>query len=89
MSATVTDKFTKASSGTRPTPTTLTATLASGASPGTATCAALTGWPTDTAVLLLYLYDRYLGQQGIRFSNRLGGGSFRFHHHQPSLKSRY
>jgi hypothetical protein len=28
----------------------LTATLASGSSPGTATCAALTGWPTTTAV---------------------------------------
>jgi hypothetical protein len=48
--ASATDVFARASNGTRPTPTTLTAILASGSSPGTATCAALTGWPTTSKV---------------------------------------
>jgi hypothetical protein len=48
--ASATDVFARASSGTRPVPTTLTAILASGSSPGTASCSALTGWPTTSKV---------------------------------------
>lgn len=58
MAAGINDKFTEATNGTRPVPTTLTAILASGASPGTATCGALTGWPTATAVhFIIYTID--------------------------------
>lgn len=56
--ASATDVFARASSGTRPTPTTLTATLAAGASPGTASCNALTGWPTTSkAHFCIYTID--------------------------------
>lgn len=58
MAANINDKFTEATNGTRPVPTTLTALLPSGASPGTATCGALTGWPTATAVhFIIYTID--------------------------------
>lgn len=66
--AAITDLLTQATSGTRPSPTTLSAILASGSSPGTATCAALTGWPTTTAVhFIIYTTDssgnKILGSQ--------------------------
>ena len=48
MPAAITDKFNQATNGTRPVPTTLTATRAIGAS--SITVGALTGWPTATAV---------------------------------------
>lgn len=58
MAASINDKFTEATNGSRPVPTTLTALLPSGASPGTATCGALTGWPTATAVhFIIYTVD--------------------------------
>lgn len=58
MAANINDKFTEATNGSRPVPTTLTALLPSGASPGTATCGALTGWPTATAVhFIIYTVD--------------------------------
>lgn len=58
MAASINDKFTEATNGSRPVPTTLTALLPSGASPGTATCGALTGWPTATAVhFIIYTID--------------------------------
>lgn len=58
MAASINDKFTEATNGSRPVPTTLTAILASGASPGTATCGALTGWATATAVhFIIYTVD--------------------------------
>ena len=56
--ASINDKFTEATNGSRPVPTTLTALLPSGASPGTATCGALTGWATNTAVhFVIYTVD--------------------------------
>ena len=48
MAASVTDKFTSATNGSRPAPTTLTALHAGGGT--TLSCAALNGWPTATAV---------------------------------------
>lgn len=58
MAASINDKFTEATNGSRPVATTLTAILPSGASPGTATCGALTGWPTATAVhFIIYTID--------------------------------
>lgn len=58
MAASINDKFTEATNGSRPVPTTLTALLPSGASPGTATCGALTGWATATAVhFIIYTVD--------------------------------
>lgn len=58
MAAGITDKFTETTNGTRPVPTTLTALLGSGSSPGTATCGALTGWATATAVhFIIYTID--------------------------------
>lgn len=58
MAADINDKFTETTNGTRPVPTTLTAILSSGASPGTATVGALTGWPTATAVhFIIYTTD--------------------------------
>lgn len=58
MAASINDKFTEATNGSRPVPTTLTALLPSGASPGTATCGALTGWATATAVhFVIYTVD--------------------------------
>lgn len=48
MAPAITDKFTEATNGTRPVPTTLTALRSVGAA--SITCAALTGWPTATAV---------------------------------------
>ena len=58
MAANINDKFTEATNGSRPVATTLTAILPSGASPGTATCGALTGWPTATAVhFIIYTVD--------------------------------
>lgn len=58
MAADINDKFTEATNGSRPVATTLTAILPSGASPGTATCGALTGWPTATAVhFVIYTVD--------------------------------
>lgn len=58
MAASINDKFTETTNGSRPVPTTLTAILGSGASPGTATCGALTGWPTATAVhFIIYNID--------------------------------
>lgn len=56
MPAAITDKFTKASNGSRPVPTTLTALKAMGAT--SISCGALTGWPTDTAVhFIIYTQD--------------------------------
>lgn len=58
MAADINDKFTEATNGSRPVATTLTAILPSGSSPGTATCGALTGWPTATAVhFIIYTVD--------------------------------
>ena len=48
MAALITDLLTQATNGTRPTPTTLTATKSIGA--GVVSCSALSGWPTTTAV---------------------------------------
>ena len=54
--AAITDLFTHASNGTRPSPTTLTSIKAIGAA--SISCAALTGWPTSTAVhFILYTLD--------------------------------
>jgi hypothetical protein len=56
MAASINDKITKASSGSRPSATTLTATRAVSAS--SISCGALTGWPTDTAVhFIIYTVD--------------------------------
>jgi hypothetical protein len=56
MPAAITDNFTQATNGTRPSPTTLTAIRAVGAT--TISCAALTGWPTATAVhFIIYTTD--------------------------------
>jgi hypothetical protein len=56
MAASSTDKFTSASNGTRPSPTTLTGTRAVAAT--SISCAALTGWPTATAVhFIIYTTD--------------------------------
>jgi hypothetical protein len=56
MAAGITDKFTSASNGTRPSPTTLTAIRSIGAS--SISCGALTGWPTATAVhFVIYTTD--------------------------------
>jgi hypothetical protein len=58
MAAGINDRFTNASNGTRPSPTTLNANLAAGSSPGTANCTALTGWATGTAVhFVIYKID--------------------------------
>lgn len=58
MAANINDKFTETTNGSRPVPTTLTAILPSGASPGTATVGALTGWATATAVhFIIYTVD--------------------------------
>ena len=48
MAALITDKFTETTNGTRPDPTTVTSTRSAAAT--TLQCAALTGWPTATAV---------------------------------------
>lgn len=56
MPAAITDKFTEATNGTRPVPTTLTATRAVAAT--SISCGALTGWPTATAVhFIIYTTD--------------------------------
>lgn len=56
MPAAITDKFTEATNGTRPVPTTLTAIKAVGAA--SISCGALTGWPTATAVhFIIYTTD--------------------------------
>jgi hypothetical protein len=56
MAANINDKFTSATNGSRPSPTTLTAIHTGGDT--TMTCNALTGWPTDTAVhFIIYTTD--------------------------------
>ncbi len=56
MAADITDKFTEATNGTRPVPTTLTAIKAVAAP--SISCGALTGWPTATAVhFIIYTVD--------------------------------
>lgn len=56
MAANINDKFTEATNGSRPVPTTLTATRAVGAA--SISCGALTGWPTATAVhFIIYTID--------------------------------
>lgn len=56
MAAGINDRFTQATNGTRPVPTTLTAIR--GVAAGTISCAALTGWPTATAVhFIIYRTD--------------------------------
>lgn len=56
MAAGISDHFTNGSNGTRPTPTTLTAIRAIGAS--SISVGALTGWPTATAVhFIIYTTD--------------------------------
>lgn len=56
MAASITDLFTQATNGTRPSPTTLTAIRAPGAA--SITVGALTGWPTATAVhFIIYTTD--------------------------------
>ncbi len=56
MAANINDKFTSATNGSRPSPTTLTAIHTGGDT--TMTCNALTGWPTDTAVhFVIYTTD--------------------------------
>ena len=56
MTAAITDKFTQATNGTRPSATTLTALHSGGDT--TMTCAALNGWPTATAVhFIVYTTD--------------------------------
>lgn len=56
MAAGINDKWTQATNGSRPVPTTLTALRGVGA--GTISCAALTGWPTATAVhFIIYRTD--------------------------------
>lgn len=58
MAASITDKITRVTNGSRPVPTTLVADLPAGASPGTANCGALTGWSDVTAMhFILYNID--------------------------------
>lgn len=56
MAADINDKFTEATNGTRPVPTTLTSLKSIGAA--SISCGALTGWPTATAVhFIIYTTD--------------------------------
>lgn len=56
MAAGINDRFTEATNGTRPVPTTLTALRAVAAT--SISCGALTGWPTATAVhFIIYTTD--------------------------------